>query len=330
MRSFTILSLALILIACGPGSRGDDTGDDTGDDSGDDSGDDGDDGPPPPPPPMARCQAMDIVFVVDNSGSMVEEQTNLGTNFPMFANILDQYEVAPGQPLDYRVAVTTTGRTITTTVSLGMGFPPITITEPGDNGAFRNNCGPSRRWLERGDGNLASTLACRANVGTDGPGAAEMALYGGMLSVGERIMDGTNAGFLREDALLAVVMLTDEDDCSRTDDNLTIGPTQDICSASYQPAGYITPQDAIEFYDALKGGRGRWATAVIAGPTACTSAFGDAVNAAKLQTFVEATNTGTSSQNGVFSSICEGTLAPALQQALDTFQAACNSFPPVE
>ena len=329
MRStFTILSLALVLIACGPGSRGDDDGDDTGDDSGDD-GDDGDDGPPPPPP-MARCQAMDIVFVVDNSGSMVEEQTNLGTNFPMFAGILDQYEVAPGQPLDYRVAVTTTGRTITTTVDLGGGFPPIPMTEQGDNGAFRNNCGPSRRWLERGDGNLAADLACRANVGTNGPGAAEMALYGGMLGLGERIMDGTNAGFLREDALLAVVMLTDEDDCSRTDDNLTIGFASDICSPTYQPAGYVGTEDAIAFYDALKGGRGRWATAVIAGPSACTSAFGDAANAAKLQQFVNQTNMGTSSQNGVFSSICEGTLAPALQQALNTFQAACDSFPPVE
>ena len=34
--------------------------------------------------------------------------------------------------------------------------------------------------------------------------------------------DGTNSGFLRPDALLAVVILTDEDDCSREDNNFTI------------------------------------------------------------------------------------------------------------
>jgi hypothetical protein len=322
MRSttITVLSLALVLAACGPGARGDDAGDDSGDDSGDDGG-----GPDAGNPPSARCQAMDIMFVVDDSGSMQEEQSNLATNFPQFATILDQYQVGAGQPLDYRVAVTTTGRTITTSITLP-GFPPIVTTEQGDNGAFRGDCQNPRRWIERSDGNLASTLSCRANVGTSGPGT-EMPLYASMLALGDRVADGTNAGFLRDDALLAVVMLTDEDDCSTTETNITLDPSNpDLCGAS---AGYISPQATIDFFDNLKGDRGRWATAVIAGPTNCTSAFGDAANAAKLQAFISQTNTG-SVQNGIFSSICEGNLAPALQAALDTFQAACESFPPVE
>ncbi len=44
---------------------------------------------------------MDVLFVIDNSGSMGQEQTNLIANFPQFINVLDN------SGLDYRVAVTT-------------------------------------------------------------------------------------------------------------------------------------------------------------------------------------------------------------------------------
>jgi hypothetical protein len=320
---FFVFALSISLAACGPGVRSDDT-------VGDDVTPPGDDVPPgddQPPPPAARCQAMDIVFVVDDSGSMAEEQGSLATNFPQFAAVLDSYEVAPGQLLDYRVALTTTGRTITTTLELP-GFPPVPITEVGDNGAFRNTCGSPKRWIDRTDGNLSQTLSCRANVGTSGPGSAEMSLYMPMMALSDRITDGTNAGFLRDDALLALVMISDEDDCSRTDDNLSISPGHDICAGG--DPGSVLPTDAIQFFDALKGDRGRWAAAVVAGPTACTSAFGDAVEAVKLKQFVSEMNLGGNAQNGVFASICDGNMATSLQTALDTFQAACESFPPIE
>ena len=41
-----------------------------------------------------------------------------------------------------------------------------------------------------------------------------------------------------------------------------------------------------------------------------------------LKNFVKLTG-----KNAVFHSICDGDLAPALKQALDTFQQACNSIP---
>ena len=50
------------------------------------------------------CSKMDLLFVIDNSGSMGQEQTNLIANFPAFIAVLE----ASG--LDYRVAVTTTAR----------------------------------------------------------------------------------------------------------------------------------------------------------------------------------------------------------------------------
>ena len=74
---------------------------------------------------------MDIVFVVDDSGSMAEEQSNLATNFPMFANLLAQYTTQSGEKLDYRVAITTTGRPENYTVVIpGVGSLPQMETGP--------------------------------------------------------------------------------------------------------------------------------------------------------------------------------------------------------
>lgn len=266
-----------------------------------------------------ECQKMDIVFVVDDSGSMAEEQSNLGANFPKFATVLDNFKTKSGAKLDYRLAVTTTGRTVDYTISaLGFNLP---TSEKGDNGAFRNqnSCGGSKRWVERGDSGGESTFTCRAKTGTSGP-ALEMPLEALKLAFNDRMTDGTNAGFLRPDALLAVVILTDEDDCSREDNNFTIA--NDTCATM---EGLKPISDYKAMLDTAAKGAGRWATAVIAGDKSCTSSFGAAVEAVRLKDFV-----AQAGKNGTFSSICDGDLSGGLQKALDTFDAACRTLPPVK
>jgi hypothetical protein len=195
------------------------------------------------------------------------------------------------------------------------------MSESGDDGAFRQDCGMSRRWLERGDSDVPGTFSCAAQVGTGGP-SLEMPLHALELALTDRVNDGTNQGFLREDALLAVVVLTDEDDCSRQDNNFTVA--NDACDSSMPEI--VDTDHYLGWLDTLKGERGRWATAVIAGPGpgTCTSSFGEAFEATRLKGFVNDTGT-----NAVFSSICEGDLASALEDALNTFEAACDSFPPI-
>ena len=304
MKSAILFVCVLGAIACGPGVR------DNGPGGDDDDGVDG--GTDEPNEPM-QCNKMDIVFVVDDSGSMQEEQTNLATNFPMFATLLSNYVTGDGQMIDYRVAVTTTGRDLT--YSIDFGGMQLPFSEAGDNGAFKNNCSVAKRWLEPTDANMEQALACRANVGTTGPGY-EMPLLMTKWALADRVMDGTNAGFLRDDALLAIVMLTDEDDSSTVQDNFTIGISGQL------PVDWH-PDDQIAFLDALKGHRTRWAAAAIAGETDCTSTFGDAVQATRLQEFVTKANAGGTTQ-ATFSSICEGDLTVGLQQALDLFQTACG------
>ena len=288
-----------------------------------------------PPSGDPACDKMDILFVVDDSGSMGEEQTNLGANFPRFVAVLDDYIAASGAPLDYRVGVTTTSKPLTTVIfpSSGSPAPVMRDVADGPRGALLTGrgCEMTRPWLERGEPDVAARFACVADVGTEGA-LVEMPLLMWELALTERVADGTNAGFLREDALLAVVILTDEDDCSNDADLIEIRPEDS--SASVGPIDRCDPSSTdlvaldrvLTTVDALKGERGRWAAAVIAGPGPgpCASEFGTAQDAVRLREFI-----GRVGPNGVLSSICEGDLAAPLTQALNTFDAACRRFPPL-
>ena len=132
------------------------------------------------------------------------------------------------------------------------------------------------------------------------------------------MQDNTNAGFIRDDALLAVVMLTDEDDASTTDEQLHAAVD------GTSPTDW-SPQDQSSFLDQLKGNRTRWAAGVIAGDGNCSSGFGDAADGVRLKQFVNLANSQSSTQ-AVFSSICDGNLTHGLKDALDTFQAACGAI----
>lgn len=276
--------------------------------------------PPLPPPEVEPCDKMDILFVIDNSGSMGGEQTNLADNFPAFVDVLDAFANEDGSPLDYRVAVTTTGVNKSWTKSLpGIPVPITDDTSGGDDGAFRQQCGMTRRWIERGDSDVQGTFSCVAQVGTSGPGD-EMPLEALNQSVTARVADGVNQGFLRDDALLAVVLLTDEDDCSYIDNNFTLGIAEDLCDDP-------TPVDQyVSVLDAVKGDRSRWAVSVIAGVNGdCSSTLGNADAATRLVDFA-----GQVGGNAVQSSICDGDLAQGLADALETFEQACESFTPID
>lgn len=317
----------LLLCACGPARDRSDPGADDPGMGGTPMtprppGTGGPGGPGGNPDQAGTCGKMDLVFVIDNSGSMAEEQANLAANFPRFIEVLNKFQTKDGKALDYRVAITTTGRDLNYKIVVPIVNVTLPMNEKGENGAFqqKNNCGMTKRWIDRDEpGGADKVFACAAKVGTGGP-SIEMPLYAGLsLSLQDRVADGTNKGFLREDALLATVILSDEDDCSREDNNFTVPNDQCTNVKEVQPVDKY-----ISMLDKVKGDRGRWATAVIAGPTSCKSAFGEAAAANRLKDFVQQTG-----KNAVFSSICDGDLTKALEDALQTFSAACETFPPL-
>jgi hypothetical protein len=164
---------------------------------------------------------VDILFVIDNSDSMQEEQTSLAANFPRFIDVL---RTIPGGLPNVHIGV----------VSSDVGIYPYTgdkCSGHGDNGLLQNkprgSCavpnggaryiedialpagGRSQNYPQ--GANLTDVFSCIAKLGTSGCG------FEHHLESMKRALDGSNpenAGFLRDGAYLAVIVLADEDDCS--------------------------------------------------------------------------------------------------------------------
>lgn len=181
---------------------------------------------------------LDILFVVDNSVSMIEQQASLAASFPEMIDLLAQLD--GGLP-NLHIGVTTSDvgtATFTNIVSPDIGHPGAGgCSGHGDNGALRTSAAlGGHRFIsdvaladgtrERNyTGSLRDVFGELAQVGANGCGfeqhlAAMTAAFGNPL----------NAGFLRPDANLAVVIVADEDDCSVLDpalfspDSAELGP----------------------------------------------------------------------------------------------------------
>jgi hypothetical protein len=59
---------------------------------------------------MQNCELVDLLFVIDNSGTMGEEQLNMAANFPRLLDRLQNAMTPSGTPVnvDVNIMVTTT------------------------------------------------------------------------------------------------------------------------------------------------------------------------------------------------------------------------------
>jgi len=139
---------------------------------------------------------VDILYIVDNSCSMAEEQYSLSTNFPQFMNyFLDS-------DLDYHIGVTSTD----------MSGPEGTMRTDfnGSEGRLREARG--YRYIDENTPEPVELFSYMSVMGTMGSGIEEgrAAAYTAM----ELKKDGYNSGFLREDAALHLIVISDERDWS--------------------------------------------------------------------------------------------------------------------
>ena len=170
--------------------------------------------------PVEINRDIDILFVIDNSGSMAEEQASLANNFNRFISVLENIE--GGLP-NIHLGV----------VSTDVGAGPFNISGcsgNGDNGQLQSapngSCTPPSGAfisdIDDGAGGrirnytdtLADTFSCIGRLGIDGCGFEQP------FESLKRALNGsnpTNAEFLRPNAFLAVILITDEDDCSTSD-----------------------------------------------------------------------------------------------------------------
>jgi len=169
----------------------------------------------------------DILFLIDNSGSMAEEQTSLRQNFPRFMDVLSTIE--GGLPnLHIGVATSNLGMKASDGIA-NASFGGC--TGAGDDGALQTNALITGRFiideeLANGtrnvnySGALADAFSALADVGTAGCGIEQH-----LGAIERTLTNSTNAGFLRPSAKLAVIVIADEDDCSLAHKALFEGET---------------------------------------------------------------------------------------------------------
>ena len=157
------------------------------------------------------CKKIDFLFIIDNSGSMSDNQENLIANYQI---LIDGIIGLTGFD-DFHVGVITTDEYSFNApeCSLMGGL----VVQTGGTDSSDRVCGP---WVE---GNYMTFseiqgedgFACAAQVGTSG-NAVEQPIRALTSSLGPfiRSEDQCNEGFFREDAKLVVVIITDEDDAS--------------------------------------------------------------------------------------------------------------------
>lgn len=178
-----------------------------------------------PAPEADPVRKLDILFVIDDSESMAEEQAFLAARAT--EALFDTIATITGARPSLHIAVVSTNmgvgdNPIVACQGGGDGgvfqVPAITDTCPAIDGRFLTDAGDGTDGtVSNYEGELRDAFACMVSLGIEGCGFEQP------LEAMRRALDGSNpenAGFLRDDALLAVVFLTDEDDCSAFDDGL--------------------------------------------------------------------------------------------------------------
>jgi hypothetical protein len=171
---------------------------------------------------------IDILFMIDNSSSMENSQANLQANFPRFMDVL---KALPDGLPDLHLAV------VSSDMGVGHSDIPGCNASGGDNGIFRfgvgssplNTCtatglNPDAHYISSTGGanpqanftgDITQVFQCIAPIGATGCGF-EQQLRSMARSLGA---DGfqppaENQGFLRPEAYLGIIFITNEDDCS--------------------------------------------------------------------------------------------------------------------
>ncbi len=268
------------------------------------------------------CKKVDLLFVVDDSASMYEEQNKLTAAFPDFMATIDQ-ELVQEKDIDYHVGVVSAEMA-------GSGMCILFMCADGFRGRLnhkedRLSCKadePPGRWIEVGPvDQVSAQFKCIASM--EGQDFQEMPLEGMRAALTDRITDqeGYNKGFLREDALLVIAILTDEDDQS-------VWKVPEMWNLIPGPGPKAPVKDYWDAMVDLKGGDpNRVVVMAISGAKDqdCKDNNDEvlAAKAPRVHEFLEY-----AAPNSYWTDICGNDYVQPLQDALDVIQASCENFIP--
>ncbi len=152
---------------------------------------------------QAPSNAVDILWVIDDSTSMKEEQAAVRAAGADFLAVLESAD------MDFQIGlITTDGDSTNTKSGVLLGTPAFL------DSSCREDGNPA-------DCTYAADLEARFEQGTGGSDQ-EKGLEVALAAVKSPLSETFNSGFVRDGALLMIIQLTDENDCS---DGGRLGPT---------------------------------------------------------------------------------------------------------
>jgi hypothetical protein len=234
---------------------------------------------PPGPQAPVPCDELpdvvdkvDLLFAIDNSGSMAQEQASLRAQFPRLVQVLTsgdldgdgEREFPPATDMHLGVVSSDLGLVNIQDIDKceGLGDDGILLNFPSAEIAGCQASYPRFLTYQAGVSDPTQTaldFSCIAALGTEGCGfeqQLEAALKALWPSQDNRITflgdsngfgregqgDTVNAGFLRNDpvsgrSLIAVILVTDEEDCSSRD------------TSHFTPMHFLPPDDPLAMQD---------------------------------------------------------------------------------
>ncbi|HET6283237.1 MAG TPA: hypothetical protein VFH73_19930 [Polyangia bacterium] len=170
---------------------------------------------------------VDILFMVDNSQSMQPLQGKLATNFPAFMNVL---KTLPGGLPNVHIGI------VSSDLGAGRADGVSMCRQGGDQGAFQtaprapcmtSGLMPGQSFIQSVNGmanftgDIADVFTCMARLGDTGCG------FEHQLASVLKALEAPNManGFLRPNAFLSIILITNEDDCSAPPDSDLFDPS---------------------------------------------------------------------------------------------------------
>ena len=280
-----------------------------------------------PPPVEEGCQKVDFLFVIDSSPSMEDEQAALLASFPGFISAIEDTL----QIDDFHLMVVDAGPTAGAGCDATLGAGRATS----GNGT---NCGlvGGLRYATQDQPDLAATFSCIGDRGFAGSGN-ERTMDSLLQSVTALSDPGQcNDGFLRDDAILVVTVITDEED-SGADVNASPALDGSCEPADSDPNSAGAPN---AWHDALVAAKAGDPAAVVVlsllgdcdvgggcpgiamDPFDPTGPITGAEPAPRLRAFTQ------SFEHGSVGPICAPDYAPFFANAVSVIDSACSEFEP--
>ena len=285
----------------------------------------------------AGCEKIDFLFVIDDSGSMRDNQESLVAAFPGFIQAIEEQVAGT----DHHIMVVDSDESPAWLCEefldgghcAGTNIQPTDCNEyvcgsidaldacattlggavvhPVGGYASNQDCGfpPDRRYLTSDDADIAAKFACAATVGISGNGD-EYPMTAMVDAVGATLgaRGACNEGFLRDDAILVVTVVSDDSaSMFAPDDDASAGSPQvwfdGLVAAKNDDVDAIAVIGLVPYDD-----------------TSCVFAN---VETERFVDFVELFG-----DKGVLGSVCAGDYADLFADTIAVIDATCNEFEP--